>query len=167
MARDEASGCSRFMTMVESQISEKSYKLCGSDTGYGIEAAFRIHVVPKLYFHLRRILAGKPCVDIQILYTGIYNCDFQLLSQANLFNIFRSLGEISSLFSRIRSPFWLIFEQSHSMRKVALCRRKSVVNPGRQDHEVPLLQRATNPSFILISDLSRQNVRRSMYHTSK
>lgn len=29
MARDEASECSRFLTMVESQMSEKSYKLRG------------------------------------------------------------------------------------------------------------------------------------------
>jgi hypothetical protein len=39
------------------------------------------------------------------------------------------------------------------MRIISLGRRKTVINPSWQNHEIPFLQRATNPAFLCIADL--------------
>jgi hypothetical protein len=65
-----------------------------------------------------------------------------------------ALRKVASIFPGERGPLWLVLEQSHCVCKVGFSRGKTMVNPGWQDEQVTFPQSASDPTFVLIANLS-------------
>lgn len=67
--------------------------------------------------------------------------------------VFPMLVCISSVSSVQRLPRWLIFEEAHRLNIVVIIGREPVVDTGRQDDQIVLLESDPDPVIALISDV--------------